>query len=296
MAGTSLLRGITIFLRFSFLRLRNPLTGRHLYWRYMDKSSSNGHGALTNAPQPPEQQPEKPSRLLVLVRHGQSTYNVEGRLPGQIEGIALTDEGRRQAHRAAVALSALPIDTVVTSPLERARETAEIIARGWSLPVCVEPRLKDTDVGAWAGAKISDLSKSDPAWRAFVANPTQPPDGIEGFHAVQSRSVAAVEDLLRSNDAGRHIVVVAHADVIKLILAHYTQVPAESARFISVANASISALAFRDGEHPYVLSMNWTPAPDWLVPPTPKPAHPEAATLPAAQAEPQAPAPAAQES
>ena len=262
----------------------------------MSTAESNGHATITDAPQSPEQKPERPSRLLIMVRHGQSTYNVEGRLPGQIPGILLTDEGRRQAHSAAVALSALPVHAVISSPLERALETAWIIARGWNLTVREEPRLVDTDVGRWAGEKISELTKRDPAWPAFVSHPTSPPDGIESFSAVQTRCVAAIEDILRAPDLGQHVVVVAHADVIKLILAHYTQVPVESARFIGIANASISALAFRDGEHPYVLSMNWTPAPDWLVQATPKPAPPAAPTPEVRAEDKSEPAPATPES
>jgi probable phosphoglycerate mutase len=228
----------------------------------------------------PEQQPtgdtqkRPPTRLIVLVRHGQTTYNIEGRLPGQLPGNPLTDEGRRQAHRAAVALAAMPLSAILASPLERAKDTAEIIARGWDLPVRLDGRLMDTDVRRWAGMKIDEVAKSDPAWRAFLERPTEPPDDVESLSEVQARAVAVVEDIRRDPELGNFVVVVAHADVVKLILAHYTGVPLHGARHLAIANASISALAFTGDQPAELLAMNWTPAPGWLVPPLPKPKAP----------------------
>ena len=243
-----------------------------------DKTHSNGaheanraHGAQADgARQEGQRNPVRVQRFL-LVRHGQSTFNVEGRLPSQLPNVPLTDEGRRQAHQAAIAMAGLNLSAVCSSPLERARETAEIIARGWGLPVREEPRLKDTEMGRWAGRKISEVSKDDPAWLRFVEKPTEPPDGVEGFIQVRERVVAAIEDLRANPEVGDDVVVVAHADVIKLIIANYTGVPLDGARFIMVANASISALAFHDGSAPTLMAANWTMTPHWLVAPA-KPA------------------------
>jgi broad specificity phosphatase PhoE len=215
---------------------------------------------------------DKPARLLLLVRHGQTTFNLEGRLPGQLPGIALTDEGRRQAQRAAVALSGLPLSAVISSPLERAQDTAQIIARGWALPIRLDPRLMDTDVGTWSGQKLDDLGKTDPLWKSFVERPDQPPPGVESFADVQGRSVAVVEEILADTSLGRYIVLVAHADVVKLILAHYTGLPSERARFLVVGNASISALAFPPEGDPHLLALNWSALPEWLI----LPARPKA--------------------
>lgn len=227
-------------------------------------AAQNGHERLERSP--------RVLRVL-LVRHGQATFNVEGRLPGQLPGIPLTDEGLRQASRAAVALAGLRLDAVVSSPLERALETARIIARGWALDVREDPRLMDTDVGPWAGRKISDIAKEDPNWGAFLKNPTQPPPGVESMDAVRARAAAVIEDLRAGDGIGENIVVVAHADVIKLVIARYTGISVESALALHITNASITALAFV-GEHPpALLAANWTAAPDWLVSPAPKPAH-----------------------
>src|SRR5579864_8028319 len=77
-------------------------------------------------------------QTLLFIRHGQTTWNVEQRLPGQLPGILLTDTGKQQAERLADALSVLPISAVISSPLERARETAEIIAQPRQLGVQFE--------------------------------------------------------------------------------------------------------------------------------------------------------------
>lgn len=272
--------------RYRLAWLRNPRSGRALLKRFMDTtaydSDASNNGNITNgsrpAPardgaQPAEQprSPEKPPRLILLVRHGQTTYNVEGRLPGQLPGISLTEEGRRQAHAAAVALSAVPLSAVLSSPLERARDTATILARGWNLPVREDPRLMDTNVPRWAGQKLDDVNKQDPAWKAFLANPTEPPEDVESFTSVQARAVAAIEEALADSTLGSYIAVVAHADVVKLIVAHYTNVPLLTARFLSVDNASLSALAFTENSPPHLLAMNWTARPGWLVPPLLKP-------------------------
>ncbi len=232
----------------------------------IDKAQANGAQPEGTA------KPTRAQRFL-LVRHGQSTFNIEGRLPSQLSGVPLTDEGRRQAHQAAVALAGLNLSAIISSPLERARETAEIIARGWGLPVREEPRLLDTEMGRWAGRKISEVSKEDPAWLKFVEKPTEPPEGVEGFEQVRARVVAAIEDLRVDPTVGDDVVVVAHADVIKLIIAHYTGIPLDGARFIVIGNASISALTFTEGFAPTLMAVNWTMTPHWLV----APAQPAAA-------------------
>ena len=222
------------------------------------------------------------TRVLLLVRHGQSTYNVEGRLPGQLPGIPLTDEGRRQAHRAAVALSALPLSAIISSPLERAAETAEIIARGWGLTVRTDPRLMDTNVERWAGQKIDEVARNDPAWKRYVANPDEPPEGAESFSSVQARAVAAAREALADPNNGEYIVLVAHGDVVKLILAQYMKTPIPAVPLLAIGNASISGMAFTGDSPPQILATNWTPDPHWLVAPaTPPPLTP---TAPATEA------------
>lgn len=225
--------------------------------------------SATPPTEPSGTQDKHPRKRLLLVRHGQTTYNVEGRLPGQLPGVLLTDEGRRQAHRAAVALSAISVTAIVSSPLERARDTADIIARGWALPVRLDDRLKDTDVARWAGQKVHDIAKSDPEWQEFVRHASYAPEGVESLSAVMERAVAAAEHIRHDPASGETIVLVAHADIVKLIAAHYLGLQPDCARFIHIDNASITALSFDDEDKAVLLALNWTAHPGWLTLPAP---------------------------
>ena len=210
-------------------------------------------------------------QTLLFVRHGQTTWNVEHRLPGQLPGVALSDIGRQQAARLAESLTILPLSAIISSPLERASDTAEIIAKGRGLDVQFEPDLMDTDVGRWSGQVIEELTKNDPAWKEYVRDPTVAPEGIETFPQVQQRVVAAVERWRARESSGAYPVFVAHADVVKLLIAHYTGLEAKRAGSISIDNASVSLVEI-DDEHQdqRVVSIGWSPHPTWLKPPEAK--------------------------
>ena len=112
--------------------------------------------------------PLRMKQTLFIIRHGQTSWNLEHRLPGQLAGVHLTEEGQQQARRLAEALVELPLTTIVSSPLERAQETAQYLLPERNLELQFEPDLMDTDVGPWSGQKIEDLAKNDPAWKAYV--------------------------------------------------------------------------------------------------------------------------------
>ena len=131
--------------------------------------------------------------LLLLIRHGESTWNVEHRLPGQLPGIELTATGRAQAQRLAEALTGLPLSAIISSPLARAVETAESLAQGRALTIQLEPDLMDIALGHWSGQNREGLFQRDPAWMAFVRNPTVAPEDVETFPQLEQRVVAAVQ-------------------------------------------------------------------------------------------------------
>jgi broad specificity phosphatase PhoE len=245
---------------------RTPRGARRWMERCMAEPSTPPPAAANGAAPP-----KPPARVvtLYLVRHGQTRYNVEHRLPGQLPGIPLNDEGVRQVERLGETMREIPLSGAVTSPLERAYQTATIVLRGHDVLLRTDPRLMDTNVGRWAGQTIGDVAKSDPEWRRFVHRPTQPPPGIEGFYQVLARAVAAAEDARHDETLGRHIVLVAHADVIKLLIAHYLRLPIEGAGWLTIDNASVTALAFADEHDPVMHALNWTPSPAWLRPAPP---------------------------
>src|SRR4051794_37087955 len=128
------------------------------------------------------------SARLILVRHGQSTYNAQGRLQGQADP-PLSEVGREEARRLAPALPRFSDDRVVTSDLQRARETAALLGHPGARP---DPRLREIDVGTWAGRPLSEVPDgSDPAWRG---GPRHAPDG-ESWPQFQARVAGAVDEL-----------------------------------------------------------------------------------------------------
>jgi len=208
-------------------------------------------------------------QTLLFVRHGQTTWNVEHRLPGQLPGVALNDTGRQQASKLAEALAVLPISAIISSPLERAYETAQIITHGRNLDIQTDPELMDTDVGRWSGQVIEELTKNDPAWKEYVRDPNVAPEGIETFPQVQQRVIAAVERWRTHDDIGPYPVFVAHADIVKLFIAYYTGLETGKAGSLHIDNASVSLVEFEKDQPPHVIAIGWNPNPGWLKAPTP---------------------------
>ncbi len=203
-------------------------------------------------------------QTLLLIRHGQTSWNVEHRLPGQIPGIELNETGRQQTARLADALTVIPISAIISSPLERAYETAKIIAQKFNLEIQFEPDLMDTELGHWAGQSYEELSKNDPAWKAFVKDPTVGPDDVETFPHVQERAVAAIERWRKLDSIGAYPAFVAHADVVKLLIAHYAGLEAKRAGSFMIDNASVSLIELDPEHSPRVLAIGWNPQPGWL--------------------------------
>jgi probable phosphoglycerate mutase len=179
---------------------------------------------------------------IFLVRHGQNDWVKKRRLAGWTPGIQLNDAGRKQAAAVAERLAHLPVTAIYSSPLERCRETAEILAEGHGLTVETVEELGEVRYGEWQGQKLKKLTGLKREWHAVQYHPGRFrfPAG-ESFLEVQHRMVAALETL-----AGRHekeaIVVVSHADVIKLALAHYLGLPIDLFQRLSIATASVSTL------------------------------------------------------
>jgi broad specificity phosphatase PhoE len=205
-------------------------------------------------------------QTLLFIRHGQTTWNDEQKLPGQLPGIPLTDKGKRQAAELAEALKEVPISAIISSPLERAHETANYLAQGRDLEIQLDPGLMDTDVGRWAGQNYNELSKNDAEWKAYVHDPTVAPEGVETFPEVQRRALAAVERWCSQESTGAYPAFIAHADVVKLLIAHYTGLDAGRASSIFIDNASVSLVEI-DPENIHSMRMigiGWSPHPGWL--------------------------------
>jgi probable phosphoglycerate mutase len=179
---------------------------------------------------------------ILLVRHGENDWVKKHRLAGWIEGVRLNENGRLQAAAAAERLAALPVKVLYSSPVLRCRETAEFIATNQNLPINILEDVGEVRYGKWEGKKIKKLAKKK-EWFTVQFFPSRMKfPGGEALRQVQARGVNALETLAESHDDNDIIVVVSHADLIKLVLAHYLGVHIDLFQRIMIAPASVSLL------------------------------------------------------
>jgi probable phosphomutase (TIGR03848 family) len=210
---------------------------------------------------------------LILLRHGRTSANASGTLAGRTRGVHLDDLGRQQAERAARRLAAVPVADVVSSPLERCRETARPVVRAQagSLRVHTDKGLTECDYGEWQGRPLRELAKL-PLWKTVQSQPSAVtfPDG-ESMTQMQARAVDAVRRrdaaIAAEHGEGAVCVAVSHGDVIKSVLADALGMHLDLFQRIQVDPASISVIRYTDAR-PYVLASN-THEGDlgWLAPP-----------------------------
>jgi broad specificity phosphatase PhoE len=191
-----------------------------------------------------------------LIRH--ASYDRLGRaLAGREPGHALNAAGRAEAAQLAATLRGRALAAVVSSPIERAQETARHIAAPHGLEVLVEPGLTEIDFGAWTGMAFQDL-RGTPGWIAFnTFRSTAPTPGGETMLAAQTRAVAALVRLA-ARHPGAELAAVSHGDIVKALLAHALGTPLDLLRRIEIDPASRSVIALEERDV-RVLGINLPP-------------------------------------
>ncbi len=179
---------------------------------------------------------------LVLVRHGVTDWNENGRLLGRTP-IAINRRGRQQAEAVAAALRELAVGRVFVSPQRRTQETAEPIAEALGVSVTIEPALDEVWLGErWQGKTVQEIRDDPDLWHV-LRDPTYACDAIEPADAVRDRVVACVE-ALRTRSEPEIVVLVSHGDPLRVLVAHYIGLPLRAFRALTISNGSISALRF----------------------------------------------------
>ena len=192
---------------------------------------------------------------LLLVRHGH-TDAAGKRLTGRAPGVHLNELGRRQAEQLVERLDGVRIDTIVSSPLERCRETAAPLAKARGRAVDVGRAWIEVGYGEWTGRSISQLRRTK-LWRRVMFAPSNVRfPGGESLLEVQVRAVDATFDLAARHARGT-VLVVSHADVIRLLVAHLAGMHADHLQRLSIDTASITAVSISDG-FPRLLTVNET--------------------------------------
>jgi probable phosphomutase (TIGR03848 family) len=188
-----------------------------------------------------------------LVRHA-LTEHTGARLSGRMEGIHLSDDGRKQADLVAESLAHVPFRAIYSSPIERAMETARPVAAKHGLPVQVAPDMTEVEFGKWTNRSFKTLRRTK-LWEKVQRFPSSVrfPDG-ETLYEVQARAVAQIERLA-SMHAKQAVCVVSHADVIKLVAAQYVGTHLDLFQRLLIAPASVSVIGLGDHE-PRILALN----------------------------------------
>ena len=200
---------------------------------------------------------------VILARHGRTTANATGVLAGRSKGVGLDEHGVEQARAAAQRLTGLPLAAIVTSPLERCRQTARELNAGQEarVKVSTDRGLLECDYGDWTGRELKTLAK-EPLWRTVQAHPSAAAfPGGESMAAMAARAVAAVRrwDARVEQEHGPDAVWVAvsHGDVIKAVLADALGMHLDSFQRLVVDPASFSVVRYTP-LRPFVVASNTT--------------------------------------
>ena len=197
---------------------------------------------------------------IVLVRHGRTSANERGILAGRSPGVTLDEVGQEQATTLASRLSTVPFVTIVTSPLERTRETAAHIHAQQehnASDVVVDERFTECDYGTWTGKSLATLAKK-PLWKQVQSHPSAVtfPDG-ESLLSMSMRAVAAIREWNAQVSESDVLAVVSHGDVIKAVLADALGMHLDAFQRLSVDPCSVSIVRYTKAR-PFVVRINDT--------------------------------------
>ncbi len=164
---------------------------------------------------------------LYLTRHGETEWNIEGRMQGRKNSL-LTGKGREQAAWLSERMSRLPLDLIISSPSPRTLETAEIIRGDLPVPIVQDEHFLEMDVGRWEGALKSDINKLEPDRSYTYWN--QPhlfkADAGEDFYQVRERVLPWLKHILKTHK-DKNILIVSHAVVLKILISYFEKTPME---------------------------------------------------------------------
>ena len=197
-------------------------------------------------------------RHVIMVRHGQARNNVERKLAGRMDGVPLTPEGVRQAEQAAKMLASAGVSAIYSSPIERAAETARMISEECGVPVTIDERLTEIDMGKFTGMTFEEVvSGHDDIFAKFYGGDVEiAHKGVETFEQVRRRVTGIVSEVLSgggdadggsgdkdgadSNDDDGNAVLVTHMDPIKAMLGEIAGISPERLLHAEIANAALN--------------------------------------------------------
>ncbi|BEP15819.1 histidine phosphatase family protein [Acidothermaceae bacterium B102] len=194
---------------------------------------------------------------VLLLRHGRSTANAGGVLAGWTPDVHLHPDGEKQAQALAERLAKVPLMAVVSSPLDRCRETVAPLLFERDLELTIDDRFGEVRYGDWTGVELKKLAK-DPLWPVVQSHPsgmTFPGEGGESMAGMQHRAVEAVRDWNKTLGDETTYLVCSHGDVIKAIVADALGMHLDTFQRINVDPASLTVIRYGK-VRPFVIKVN----------------------------------------
>jgi probable phosphoglycerate mutase len=190
---------------------------------------------------------------IIFLRHGQAKNNTERILAGRTEGVPLTDTGIKQAEHTAQLLADMNISAIYSSPIERAKHTAEIAGKHNSLDVTIDDRLNELDMGKFTGMPYDDIFKShgNVFMKFYNGELEIAHNGVETFPDVKKRILGIVDHVIEKHP-DENVLLVTHMDPIKAMLSTVIDLSPTNLFELIIANASLNI--FREKDRKFSIS------------------------------------------
>jgi len=190
---------------------------------------------------------------IIFLRHGQAKNNTERILAGRTEGVPLTDVGEQQAQHTAELLEHMNISAIYSSPIQRAKHTAEIVGKHNSLDVTIDERLIELDMGKFTGMAYDDIftDHGNVFMKFYQGDLEIAHNGVETFDEVKKRVLGIVDHVIE-NHPDENVVLVTHMDPIKAMLSTVVDLSPTNLFELIIANASLNL--FRENKRKFSIS------------------------------------------
>jgi len=169
-----------------------------------------------------------------LIRHGETAWTISGAHTGRTD-IPLTENGRRHAREIGAQLAGRPFALVLTSPLQRARETCRLA--GYGDVTQIDPDLHEWDYGAYEGRTSAQIQKEAPGWTIWTG-------AVPGGETIQQVAARAQRVIERALGAGGDVALFAHGHFLRVLTACWLGLPPDAGRLFALSTASLSVLGF----------------------------------------------------
>ncbi len=204
---------------------------------------------------------------IIFLRHGQAKNNTDRILAGRTPGVPLTDTGIKQAEQTGKLLEDMNISAIYSSPIQRAKHTAEIVGEHNSIDVIIDDRLIELDMGKFTGVPYDEIFASHGnVFMKFYNNELEiAHNGVETFADVKKRVLGIVDHVIEKHP-DENVVLVTHMDPIKAMLSTIVDLSPTNLFELIIANASLSIFKEKDRKfslsginvmHPSRFDQNW---------------------------------------